>query len=43
MTIKITRQQAINILDRATDHGGFDDCWVDLMNEYGLYNEETDH
>jgi hypothetical protein len=40
--MNITRLQAIKILDEATDHGGFDDWWVDLMEEHGLYNEETE-
>lgn len=42
MTIKITRQQAIKVLDEATDQVGYDDWWVDLMEGHGLYNPETD-
>lgn len=40
--MNITRKQAIKILDKATDKGDFDDWWVDLMDEYGLYDELTD-
>lgn len=40
--MNITRQQAIKILDKATDRGGYDDWWMDLMEDFGLYNEDTD-
>ncbi len=39
---KPTRKQAIKIIERATDHGGFDDWWGDLMDDFGLYNEKAD-
>ena len=39
---KPTRQQAIKIIDNATDRGGFDDWWMDLMDNYGLYDKESD-
>ena len=39
---KPTRQQAIKIIEQATDHGGFDDWWMDLMDRHGLYDEKSD-
>lgn len=40
--MEIGREQAIRILDRATDRGGFDDWWADMMAEFGLYDEKND-
>ena len=40
--MNITRQQAIKILDEAMDQVGYDDWWVDLMDDYEVYNEETE-
>lgn len=39
---KPTRAQAIKIIERATDQGGYDDWWMDLMADLGLYDEATD-
>lgn len=39
---KPTRQQAIKIIEKATDVGGYDDWWMDLMEDIGLYDEKTD-
>ena len=39
---KPTRKQAIKIIDRATDKEGFDDWWMDMMDDFGLYDEKTD-
>ena len=38
----ISRMQAIKILDKATDRGGYDDWWMDMMDDFGLYNEVSD-
>lgn len=39
---KITRQQAIKIIDQATDRGGYDDWWMDMMERLGLYDKKSD-
>ena len=39
---KPTRKQALQIIKQATDRGGFDIWWVDLMERHGLYDEATD-
>lgn len=40
--MKVTREQAIKILDKATDRGGYDDWWMDLMEDFNLYDESSD-
>ncbi len=42
--MNVTRDQAIKIIDRITNlYGcGFDDWWVDMMDDFGLYDEESD-
>lgn len=39
---KPTRAQAIKIIGLATDRGGYDDWWMDMMDDVGLYNESDD-
>ena len=38
--MKVTRKQAIKIIERFTDTENYD--WVDTMDDFGLYNEEED-
>jgi hypothetical protein len=41
--MRITQKQAIQIVARLTDRdGGFDDWWVDMMDDMGLYDEASD-
>ena len=39
--MKTTRQQAIKIIDTATDKGGNDQWWVDMMVDLDLYDEKN--
>lgn len=38
----MTREQAIVILNRATETTGYDDYWPDMMEDLGLYDESSD-
>ena len=40
--MKVTRQQAIKILDRATERGGFDDWWPTLCSEVCEISADND-
>lgn len=41
--MKMTREQAIKFLDRATDVcGKSGDWWVGIADDLGLYDEDTD-
>jgi hypothetical protein len=40
--MEVTRQQAIKIIEQATDRGAYDDWWMDLMERHGLYDADTD-
>lgn len=40
---KLSKDEAINIIVRLTNRdGGFDDWWVDMMDDMGLYDESSD-
>ena len=40
--MKVTREQAIKIIDRATDRGAFDDWWCSVCSEVCNTPEESD-
>ena len=41
--MKVSKKQAIKIIERLTSRdGGFDDWWVDMMDDMGLYDENND-
>lgn len=42
--MNITKNQAIKIIDRIINMhgGGFSDWWPDMMDDFGLYDEEKD-
>jgi hypothetical protein len=43
MGMEITRKKAIQVVARLSNQGaGFDDWWVDMMEELELYDEKTD-
>ena len=39
---KLNKRLAIKVLDRATTRLGYDDWWVDLIDDLGLYDSEDD-
>ena len=39
-SFEVSREKAILIFDRATDKE--DPSWIDMMDDFGLYDEETD-
>ena len=38
----LTRKLVFKLLDKATETNDYDDYWVDMMEDHGLYEEDTE-